>query len=132
MTASAAHNNGQFSSAKPPQPLHSGVFSGRPRFTGGFVRRHSLSMALIALLVVQSVAYHLTEMPNWVGNQQTHGQPARLWPDYWRHYSAQWLVSVLADTYGALLLVLFSKWFFEQGSSESEGSRGEREARNGA
>ena len=35
-------------------------------------------------------------------------------------------MSLLADTYGALLLVLFPKWLFEQGSSESEGSEGEQ------
>ncbi len=29
---------------------------------------------------------------------------------------------VLADTYGALLLVLLTKWFYEQGSGESGGA----------
>ena len=48
----------------------------------------------------------------------------RLWPSYWLHYTAEWFVSVLADTYGAFILVLFSKWFFEKGSGESQGSKG--------
>lgn len=105
-----------------------GIFSGEPRFKGSFLRRHSLSIALVVLLVVQSVIFHVTELPDWVGEQQAHGEPTALWPAYWMHYTAEWFVSVLADTYGALLLVLFSKWFFEQGSAESEGSRAQQEA----
>lgn len=102
-----------------------GIFSGEPRFKGSFLRNHSLSLALAVLLIVQSVIFHFTELPDWVSEQQAHGEPTALWPDYWLHYTAEWFVSVLADTYGALLLVLFSKWFFEQGSAESEGSRAE-------
>jgi len=83
---------------------------------------------LLTLLVVQSVIYHFTALPDWVSDQLAHGEPTALWPAYWLHYSAEWFVSVLADTYGALLLVLFSKWFFEAGSAESEGSEGEQKA----
>ncbi len=82
---------------------------------------------LTVLLIVQSVVFHFTEVPDWVSEQQVHGEPTALWPDYWLHYSAEWFVSVLADTYGALLLVLFSKWFFEKGSAESEGAQREQE-----
>lgn len=108
--------------------MANGIFTGEPRFKGSFLRNHSLSIVLAALLVVQSVVFHFTELPDWVSDQQAHGQPTGLWPAYWLHYSAEWFVSVLADTYGALLLVLFSKWFFEQGSAESKDSGGEREA----
>lgn len=108
--------------------MTNGIFTGEPRFKGSFVRNHSLSLALTALLIIQSVVFHFTELPDWVGEQQAHAQPTALWPDYWLHYTAEWFVSVLADTYGALVLVLFSKWFFEQGSAESEGSRGAQNA----
>jgi hypothetical protein len=106
--------------------VHRGVLAGQPRFQGSWVREHSLSLVLAALLVVQSLVFHLTELPDWVGEQQAHGGSTRLWPAYWLHYSAEWFVSVLADTYGALLLVLLTKWFFEQGSSESQGSDGQQ------
>lgn len=109
--------------------MTNGIFSGERRFKGSFLRDHSLSLALTVLLVVQSVVFHFTELPDWAGEQQAHGLRTTLWPDYWLHYTAEWFVSVLADTYGALLLVLFSKWFFEQGSAESEGGRGERKAK---
>jgi hypothetical protein len=83
--------------------------------------RHSLSLVLVVILVAQSVAFHFTEVPNWTSEQTAHGEPTGLWPAYWLHYAAEWFVSVLADTYGALLLVVLTKWFYEQGSSESEG-----------
>ena len=99
---------------------HTGIFTGEPRFKRGVLREHGLSIALLVLLIVQSVIYHFTQLPVWVGEQQAHGEPTGLWPDYWLFYSASWFVSVLADTYGALLLVLFSKWFYEKGSAESK------------
>ena len=105
--------------------MSSGILSGRRKFHGSWVRNHSLSIVLIILLIVQSLVFHFTEMPDWVSEQQAHGEPTALWPAYWLHYTAEWSVSVLADTYGALLLVLLTKWFFEQGSAESEGSGGD-------
>jgi len=91
--------------------VRTGIFGGRPRFHGSWAHEHSLSIVLAALLVVQSLVFHFTELPDWVGDQQAHGDPTALWPAYWLHYTAEWFVSVLADTYGALLLVLFTKWF---------------------
>lgn len=84
--------------------------------------RHSLSLVLVAILVAQSAAFHFTEVPDWTSEQMAHGEPTALWPAYWLHYAAEWFVSVLADTYGALLLVVLTKWFYEQGSSESNGA----------
>lgn len=99
--------------------MSNGIFSGKPRFKGKWYKEHSLSLVLAALLIGQSIIYHFTALPDWISSQQAHGLPTNMWPDYWIHYVSEWSVSVLADTYGALLLVLFSKWFFEQGSSES-------------
>ena len=102
-----------------PGHAHTGLLSGEPRFKHPFLREHSLSIALILLLIVQSVIFHYTRLPEWISEQQAHGEPTTMWPAYWQHYWGEWFVSVLADTYGALLLVLFSKWFFERGSAES-------------
>ena len=82
--------------------------------------RHSLTIVLVAILIAQSLAFHFTELPDWTSDQTTHGGPTALWPAYWLHYAAEWFVSVLADTYGALLLVLLTKWFYEEGSAETE------------
>lgn len=96
------------------------VFGGVTKYQGNksWVVRHSLSLVLVALLVVQSVAYWLLEWPDWSTQQKVHGQAAGL-AGFAQHYWAEWMVSVLADTYGALIIVLLSKWFYEQGSKES-------------
>lgn len=85
-----------------------------------WILRHSLSLVLIALLVTQSVVFHFTSLPDWTAEQSAHGDSTRLWPGYWQHYWAEWFVSILADTYGALLLVVLTKWFYESGSAESK------------
>lgn len=87
----------------------------------GWFARHSLSIVLIVFLVVQSVVFHYTRLPEWVSEQAAHGEGTGLWPNYWLHYWSEWFVSILADTYGALLLVVLTKWFYEQGSAESNG-----------
>lgn len=98
----------------------SGILSGKPRFGDSWLGRHSLSIALIGLLLLQSYAFYRLRLPEWISDQRAHGtKNPQVWPDFWTHYWAEYLVSILADTYGALLLVLFSKWFFEQGSAES-------------
>lgn len=86
-------------------------------------KRHSLSLVLTAVLVAQTVGFHLTRLPEWVADQRAHGGSTALWPQYWWHFSSELFASVLADTYGALILVLLTKWFYEQGSSESGGMR---------
>lgn len=87
----------------------------------GWFRRHSLSIVLITLLLAQMVIYHFALVPEWTAEQAAHGESTALWPAYWQHYIAEWHVSVLADTYGALLLVVLTKWFYEAGSAETNG-----------
>lgn len=95
---------------------------GPTRYSGSknFWVRHSLSLVLTAILVAQTVAFHFTRLPEWTSEQVAHGESAALWPSYWLHYWSEWFVSVLADTYGALLLVLLTKWFYEQGSESAK------------
>ena len=99
----------------------SGFLSGKPRFGNSWLGRHSLSVALIVLLLLQSYAFYRFRLPEWISDQQAHGtKNPKVWPGFWEHYWGEYMVSILADTYGALILVLFSKWFFEQGSAESK------------
>lgn len=71
---------------------------------GSWWQEHSLSLFLAAVLVVQTGGWAV----------------AKLAGPTWDEWAGEWLLSILADTYGALLLVLASKWFFERGSSESK------------
>jgi hypothetical protein len=98
-----------------PSPQHRRWTSADPWY-----KRHGLSLVLGSILIVQSVAYWFTRYPSWVDEERRHGvtSPA-VWPDFVLHYSSEYLVSILADTYGAVLLVVFTKWFYETGSKES-------------
>ncbi|HSL09904.1 MAG TPA: hypothetical protein VLA82_01135 [Actinomycetota bacterium] len=89
-------------------------------------REHSLSIFLVTLLLVQTVAYWFAELPDWRETQRALELSTSLWPGYALHFVAEYLVSIVADTYGALLLVLASKWFFERGSAESKDDDGAR------
>ncbi|QIN94138.1 hypothetical protein PP459_gp095 [Streptomyces phage Wakanda] len=96
------------------------LFYGTPKIKGGsFWRRHSLSLALLALFLIQSVIVWTSGYSDWAAEQQASKQPVEIWPDFVIFYVYEMTVSLVADTYGALLLVLFAKWFYEQGSPES-------------
>ena len=95
------------------------ILAGRRKWQrAGWLKRHSLSLVLLALMLAQTAAYFGLLWPLWTEEQTAHGQPAPF-GSFQRSFWAEMMVSILADTYGALLLVLFSKWFFERGSVES-------------
>jgi len=97
------------------------LFHGNPKYqSAGFWKKHSLSLALFALFVVQSIIVIVTGYPEWSGEQEALKQPVDIWPGFVIFYVYEMTVSIVADTYGALLLVLFAKWFYEQGSPESK------------
>ncbi|UMO76364.1 membrane protein [Streptomyces phage Tomas] len=91
----------------------------RHRREGSFVRRHSLSLALFFVFCAQSIIVWFSGYEDWSSDQQAQHQQVAIWPDYLIHYVYEMAVSLVADTYGALLLVLFAKWFYEKGSPES-------------
>ncbi len=84
--------------------------------------KHSLSLVLISIFILQSVLggyfYHNT----WVSEQQVHHQPIQT-SAFWNDFMGEYMISVLADTYGAVLLVLLTKKLYEIGSQESKASR---------
>jgi hypothetical protein len=56
-----------------------------------------------------------------LGDQRDHGSEATGWPgDFWLWWSWEYNVSIVADTYGVILIVLLSKWFYEVHSRSRE------------
>jgi hypothetical protein len=92
----------------------------RHRREGSFIRRHSLSLALLFVFLLQSAIVWYSGYSDWKQDQIAHKQETGIWPGFVIYYVYQMSVSIVADTYGALLLVLFAKWFYEKGSPESE------------
>lgn len=91
----------------------------------GLVKKHSLSIVLIAILVAQSVDFFFVGHSNWVRQEKVYAkilgeEPKLGYADYLSEYRAQMMVSLLADTYGAILLVILTKKLRETGSAESK------------
>lgn len=79
--------------------------------TGVWWKDHSLSLVLIAILLAQ------TGFILWAGWREWSADPkGSFWIWWWYEYT----VSLVADTYGVVLIVLLSKWFVERGSAESK------------
>lgn len=96
-------------------------FEGQRRYQGdNWFRQHSLSLILAAILIAQFTIAWFTGLPEWYSQQQHSGEQVGVDIGYIWHWLYDNTVSLLADTYGALLLVLFSKWFYEKGSAESK------------
>lgn len=85
---------------------------------GTFFQRHGLSLTLAAILVVQTVVALLTGHHVWVGEQETHGQPLDA-AEFWIWWIWEYNISLVADTFGVILIVLLSKRLEEEGSAES-------------
>lgn len=99
--------------------MSGGLFPARKR-TGNWWHDHSLSLVIGALLLVQSVWVVLTGHAEWVSQQRDHGARGVVgWPmEFWQWWSFEFINSLVADTYGVLLIVLLTKWFYERGSDE--------------
>lgn len=87
----------------------------------GMLRQHSLTIILVLLLIGQLTAYWFQGLSVWRSEQEAHQQVAEIWPDYATHYMSEVWVSILADTYGALIIVFLTKYFYERRSAESKG-----------
>ena len=101
--------------------MASGLFARKER-SGIWWRDHSLSLIIAGMLMVQ------TTWAIWSGSyvfsrELPLGDTSPAWSSgFWIWWSWEYTISLVADTYGVLLIVLLSKWFREVGSSEDSGS----------
>lgn len=91
-----------------------------------FLKQHSLSLVLLVILLLQSVDYFFVGYRNWKTQEQVYSkilneEPKISYSEYLDTYRAEMMVSILADTYGAILLVVLTKHLRERGSAESNG-----------
>lgn len=99
------------------------MFSGKRKWQSqehGWVKRHSLGLTLAVLLIAQtsyaiwSGAYVFSREEPLGSGIPTFGR------EFWAWWSWEYNVSLVADTFGVLLIVMLSKWLYEQGSDETE------------
>lgn len=79
---------------------------------------HSLGIVLTVAFVVQLAASAGLGWLNYVSDSEAHKQPVET-SGYWLWFGQAMLISLIADTYGALILVFGTKWWREKYSAES-------------
>lgn len=89
------------------------------------LKTHGLSIVLASILVFQSIDYFFVGHKNWVKQERVYAtilgeEPQTSYGEYLSTYRAEMMVSLLADTYGAILLVILTKKLKEAGSAESK------------
>lgn len=86
--------------------------------TGKWWYDHSLSIVLVLLLIAQTTHAIWT---GWYvfGNEQPFGKSVTPGSyGFWMWWTYEYNVSLVADSFGVLLIVILSKWLRERGSSE--------------
>lgn len=97
--------------------MASGLFQKKAP-TGSWWRDHSLSIVLFAIMALQTGLAVWTGVEVWV-HEQPFGSGDRWSRGFWIWWVWEYNVSLVADSFGVLLIVLLSKWFKEVGSAES-------------
>lgn len=83
---------------------------------GTYCERHSLSLVLAAILTAQTCIIRWAGHTVWVDEETVHGQSLT---DFWVCFIREYNISLVADTFGVILVVLFAQRPEEQGSAES-------------
>jgi hypothetical protein len=97
--------------------MASGLFEKKTR-SGVWWRDHSLSIVIFGILVVQT-GYAIYAGSYVFARELPLGDTVGPWSTgFWTWWGWEYMVSLVADTYGVLLIVLLSKWFREVGSAE--------------
>lgn len=99
------------------------MFTGKPKWSGPehhWIKRHSLSIVLAVLLTMQTVYAVVAGVYVWDREQPLGEGLASLGTEFWIWWSWEYNVSLVADTFGVLLIVMLSKWLYESGSAESK------------
>ncbi|HWB89054.1 MAG TPA: hypothetical protein VG872_07550 [Acidimicrobiia bacterium] len=101
--------------------MPSGLFEKKER-SGVWWRDHSLSIIIGLILLVQTI-YALWSGAYVFAREQPLGADVAPWSGgFWMWWGWEYNISVVADTYGVLLIVLLSKWLREVGSAEDKGA----------
>ena len=84
-----------------------------------WVKEHSLSIFLVVLLIIHLTVAWFAGYSDWAATRRALDLNTQIWPPYVVHYVFNTITSMVGDTYGALLIVLGAKYFYERRSPES-------------
>ena len=93
-----------------------------------WLKQHSLGVTLAVLMAVQT-AYAIWAGSYVFSREQPLGEGIPTFGrEFWAWWSWEYNISLVADTFGVLLIVMLSKWLYEQGSAEQGNGNGQQEA----
>jgi hypothetical protein len=98
------------------------MFTGRRKWQDidqPWFKRHSLSIVLAALMACQTLIAVWSGVFVWDREQPLGDGLASFGAEFWMWWIWEYNISLVADTFGVLLIVVLSKWLYEVGSSES-------------
>ena len=87
---------------------------------GTFWEKHSLSIVLISLMALQTIISILAGHHVWAGEQELFGLDPSEMSEFWIWFIFEYHISLVADVFGAILLVLLTKRLREVDSAESK------------
>lgn len=83
-----------------------------------WLRRHGLGVTLVATFLAFTAATLILGWHEYAAEQSEHGQPVDD-AGFWLWWAWEYAMSLVADVFGACLLVLLTKRLREVGSAES-------------
>lgn len=83
-----------------------------------WLHKHSLGLAIAGILVVFMAASITLGWWEYTSDQQAHGLPVET-AGFWQWWGYETAMSLKADVFGFLLIVLLTKRLYEIGSAES-------------
>jgi hypothetical protein len=89
-----------------------------------FWYEHSLTILILGMMLAFAVVFWFAGLEFWQAEQQVHGKPARVWPDFVVYYIADMADSLFGSMIGALLIVQCTKYLRERGSQPSSQDKG--------
>jgi hypothetical protein len=98
------------------------MFTGRRKWQGEeshWIKRHSLSLVLAAMMLVQTLHAIVAGIFVWNREHPLGDEILGVGREFWIWWSWEYNISLVADTFGVLLIVLLSKWLYEEGSAEN-------------
>lgn len=83
-----------------------------------WLQRHSLGLTLAVLLITQT-GYAIWSGAYVFARVDPFGSDVKPFePEFWIWWSWEYNISLVADTFGVFLIVMLSKWLYEQNSDE--------------
>ena len=93
---------------------------------GSFWYEHGLTILILGMMMLFAVTFWFAGLEYWQADQQAHGEPARVWPDFVVYYVTDLADSLFGSMIGALVIVQGTKYLRERGrhaSSQDKGSQ---------